>query len=180
MDRRIRGVAERARTPGGAAGSLRSGPRGFGARRSLSSEPRKATRVCRQASMRRKWRNSGFTCLLGGGVSSGTLRHRVVSAKGTGGNGAVGVAHRSPPRSGGVSQGRSDGPQVQGILEGHNSMCPRETPWGPRTPYRNTFLYAGTSFPGVPLHPIGLHAQKMDPLTTPVLHQDPKHPTETP
>lgn len=130
--------------------------------------------------MRRKWRNSGFTCLLGGGVSSGTLRHRVVSAKGTGGNGAVGVAHRSPPRSGGVSQGRSDGPQVQGILEGHNSMCPRETPWGPCTPYRNTFLYAGTSFPGVPLHPIGLHAQKMDPLTTPVLHQDPKHPTETP
>ena len=42
----------------------------------LSSEPRKATRVCRHESMRRKCRNSGFTCLFGGGVSSATLRHR--------------------------------------------------------------------------------------------------------
>lgn len=40
---------------------------------SLSSEPRKATRVCRQESIRRKWRKSGFTCLLGSWLSSGIL-----------------------------------------------------------------------------------------------------------
>ena len=76
----------------------------------------------------------------------------------------------SPHPSGGASQGWCNGPRLPGIPKDHNPVCPTETPWGPRTPHRdtmndtrtprptqetpsphrNTLLYTGTSLPGVP------------------------------
>lgn len=70
---------------------------------SLSSEPRNATRVCKQESMRRKCRNRGFTCLFGGGVSSATLwGHRTGLRQGLGPPGmhpkTCRVPRQPPPR----------------------------------------------------------------------------------
>ena len=82
-------------------------------------------------------------------------------------------SQKEPPHphpSGGASQGWCNGPRLPGIPKDHNPVCPTETPWGPRTPHRdtmndtrtprptqetpsphrNTLLYTGTSLPGVP------------------------------
>lgn len=164
MDTQIRGAAEQARTPGGVMGSLWSGPPAglWGgtavAPHSLSSEPRNATRVCRHASMRRKWRNSGFTCLLGGGASSGTLRHRAVSGMGTGGHSAMGVAERTPP------------PPIP--LAGHH----RGGVMGPgcRASPRTTTLCVPRRPHGDPAHPTGTHERPRQG------HQDPTPYTGNP
>lgn len=73
---------------------------------SLSSEPRNATRVCRQESMRRKCRNSGFTCLFGGGVSSATLwGHRTGSGRALDPRGAPAAPPRGHSWRGGHREG---------------------------------------------------------------------------
>lgn len=110
----------------------------------------------------------------------------------------------SPHPSGGASQGWCNGPRLPGIPKDHNPVCPTETPWGPRTPHRdtmndtrtprptqetpsphrNTLLYTGTSLPGVPHRtscttegpPPRPLGTHCDPSGPQASHGDPLHP----
>lgn len=131
---------------------------------SLSSEPRKATRVCRHESMRRKCLNSGFTCLFGGGVSSATLRHRRGGQAGPPArpapSGAAppapGCSARAPTRLLARYRGATDElmtPAAPGHPQGPHLLVPsREslTPQDPPTPL-------GTPVPPHSLELHGLH-----------------------